>query len=101
MNPFEVLSIKKDASKKEIIRAAALCMRSRQYSAKEIAQAQKMLLDPVSRACQEFLYYIDLSDTKERLIQKITEKSDCLEVSETSSCSQLSCLNIFEKNYDH
>ncbi|HGY11967.1 MAG: hypothetical protein DRH34_08060 [Deltaproteobacteria bacterium] len=97
MNPFAVLSIKKEASNKEIIHAAALGMRSRQYSAKEIAQAQKMLLDPVSRACQEFLHFIDLSDTKERLIQKITEKSEYPDTPETSDCPQLQCLNVFEK----
>jgi len=97
MNPFKILSIKKDASSKEIIRAAAMAMRDRQYSAKEIAQAQKLLLDPVSRACHEFLHFIDLSNTKERLIQKINEKSKYLGRPETSDCHQLKYLTIFEK----
>ena len=97
MNPFKILSVKKDASNKEIIRAAAMAMRDRQYSAKEIAQAQKLLLDPVSSACHEFLHFIDLSNTKERLIQKIDEKSKYLGRPEISDCHQLKYLTIFEK----
>ena len=97
MNPFKILSVKKDASNKEIIHAGALGMRRRQYSAKEIAQAQKILLDPVSRVCREFLHFIDLSDTKERLIRKITEKSEYPGTPETSGQHQLRCLTIFEK----
>ncbi|RLB92454.1 MAG: hypothetical protein DRH26_06215 [Deltaproteobacteria bacterium] len=97
MNPFKILNIKRDASNKEIICAAAIAMRDRQYSAKEIAQAQKMLLDPVSRACHEFLHFIDLADTKKNLIQKITEKSKYLCRLETSDFNQLKYLTIFEK----
>ena len=97
MNPFKILSIKRDASNKEIICAAAIAMRDRQYSAKEIAQAQKMLLDPVSRACHEFLHFIDLADTKKNLIQKITENSKYLCRLEKSDFNQLKYLTIFEK----
>jgi len=97
MNPFKILNIKRDASNKEIICAAAIAMRDRQYSAKEIAQAQKMLLDPVSRACHEFLHFIDLADTKKNLIQKITEKSKYLCRLEKSDFNQLKYLTIFEK----
>lgn len=67
MNPYAVLGIDKDASNRDIITAAALQMRQKKFSAKEIAQAQKLLLEPVSRACQEFLHCIDFNGIKERL----------------------------------
>jgi hypothetical protein len=101
MNPFKVLNINKHASSREIIQAAALSMRDKKYSVKEIAQAQKMLLDPVSRACQEFLHFIDLSDTKSGLIQKIKENSEYFDKSGKSDNSQLRRLSIFEKDHGH
>ena len=67
MNPFKVLNIDPDSSKPEIIRAVALGMRERKYSAHELARAQKMLLDPVSAAVQTFLHCIDLGPFKAQL----------------------------------
>jgi hypothetical protein len=104
MNPFKVLNINRHVLNKEIIQAAALGMREKKYSAREIAQAQKMLLDPVTRACQEFLYFVDLTDAKERLVQRINENQEALEGPEDleiSDGSQLRCLTLFEKNHDH
>lgn len=75
MNPYSLLDIDKDASNKEIIRAAALQMRQKRFGAKEIAQAQKMLLDPVSRKCQEFLYYFDFKEMAERLSRPLERVS--------------------------
>ena len=60
MNPFKILNIDRNSSKKEIIHAVALAMREKQYSGIELAKAQKMLLDPVSRTCQEFLHFPDI-----------------------------------------
>jgi len=104
MNPFKVLNINRHAVNKEIIQAAARGMREKKYSAREIAQAQKMLLDPVSRACQEFLYVVDLTQAKERLFQQVRKSSDGpedLEDLEISDGSQLRYLTIFDKNHDH
>jgi len=100
MNPFKVLNLKKNVLSKEIIQAVAIAMREKKYSAKELAQAQKLLLDPVSRACQEFLHFIDLGDIKEKLIQEITETSGRNHNLKTSDCLQLKCLTIFEKDHD-
>jgi len=103
MNPFKVLNINRHAVNKDIIQAAALGMREKKYSAREIAQAQKMLLDPVTRACQEFLYFVDLTDAKERLVQRIIENQEASEDSkdpedlEILDGSQLRCLTLFEK----
>jgi len=103
MNPFKVLNINRHAVNKDIIQAAALGMREKKYSAREIAQAQKMLLDPVTRACQEFLYFVDLTDAKARLVQRINENQEAPEAPEApedleiSDGSQLRCLTLFEK----
>ncbi|MBW2613079.1 MAG: hypothetical protein JRE12_12095 [Deltaproteobacteria bacterium] len=70
MNPFKILSIGFNASKKEIIQASARAMREKKYSGLKLAQAQKMLLDPVSRAVQEFLYCFDAAPFKNRLSLK-------------------------------
>ena len=99
MNPFKVLNINRYASNREIILAVALGMREKKYSVKELAKAQKMLLDPVSRACQEFLHFIDLADAKAKLIREIIEKTEILDNPETSDPPQLKCLTIFEKNH--
>ncbi len=73
MNPFKVLAIGFNASKKEIIQASARAMREKKYSGLELAQAQKMLLDPVSRSVQEFLYCLDVVPFKNRLSLKRPE----------------------------
>jgi len=73
-NPYSILDIGKEASNQEIIRAAALQMRQKRFCAKEIAQAQKMLLDPVSRGCQEFLYHFDFKGLEERLCRPLEIK---------------------------
>jgi len=41
MNPYKILDIDRSADKKAIIQAAALALRERRFSAKEVAIAQK------------------------------------------------------------
>lgn len=65
MNPYDVLDIDRSADPKMIIQAAARALRERRFSAKEIAVAQKQLLDPVSRAAWEFLTFIDLNSLRQ------------------------------------
>ncbi|MFC1851589.1 hypothetical protein ACFL27_15470 [candidate division CSSED10-310 bacterium] len=60
MNPYTILKIKHDAGKAEILQAVARALRERKFSAKEIAIAQKELLNPVSRAMCHFLNHLDL-----------------------------------------
>jgi hypothetical protein len=50
MNPYEILKVAPDADKQTIIKAAALAMRERVFSAKDIALAQKILLNPARGA---------------------------------------------------
>lgn len=72
MNPFKILRVTQHATHKEIIQAVGQAMRTRQYSAQTIARAQKLLLDPASRACQYFLHCIDLTDIKNDMMQDMT-----------------------------
>jgi hypothetical protein len=90
MNPFKILNIGAGASKKEIIQAVALAMREKKYSGRELARAQKMLLDPVSGAAQAFLHCIDIHPLKDRLVVKKPAGLDRPDI------SGLSRLSIFD-----
>lgn len=59
-NPFTLLSVDKTASKKEILQQVTVAMRSRQYDAKQIAEAQKLLFNSVTRAAEEFKHFLDI-----------------------------------------
>ena len=91
MNPFKILNIGAGASKKEIIQAVALAMQQKKYSGRELALAQKMLLDPVSGAAQAFLHCIDIGPLKERLAVKKPAGLD------RPDLSGLSRLSIFDR----
>jgi hypothetical protein len=90
MNPFKILAVDSNASKKEIIQASARAMREKKYSGRELAQAQKMLLDPVSRTVQEFLYCLDVAPLKERLSIKRPEGLDRTDI---ATLTRLSIFN--------
>lgn len=96
MNPYTVLGIHKDASNREIILAATLEMRKKQWSAKEIAQAQKMLLDPVSRSSREFLHWIDFDGIKERLLHTLEETASPEKANCASPDFDAPCLTLFD-----
>ena len=100
MNPYKVLSVDKNVSNKEVIQAVALAMRARKYSTKEIAQAQQMLLDPVNRACHEFLYVVDLDNAKRNLLQEIKNTADVCHNSDVDDGVSLEYLSLFEDSHD-
>lgn len=60
MNPYEVLAINHDATPRDIIQAAAMALRERKYSAREVADARKQLMDPQARMILDFLHYVDV-----------------------------------------
>ncbi len=92
MNPFKVLNIDQKASKSEIIQAVAVAMRERKYTAQDLASAQKMLFDPVSKAVNEFLHFIDLNTLKQQTDLKSSD-------SKAQESISLKRLDIFdEKN---
>lgn len=59
IDPFAVLGVKTTASKSEILAAVAVALRTRRFDSRLIAEAQKELFDPVSRAAAEFRHGID------------------------------------------
>ncbi|OQX26211.1 MAG: hypothetical protein BWK80_11590 [Desulfobacteraceae bacterium IS3] len=60
MNPYKILDIEKNSLKQEIIQAAGRAMRERKYSGKEIATAQKKLMDDISEPVEAFMCFIDV-----------------------------------------
>jgi len=99
MNPYAVLGIDKDASNKEIIQAAALAMRQRRHDARTIAQAQKKLLDPISRVCQAFIHFPDFGEGKKRLGQELKEVSAAYNNTQGSDGFNAPCLDIFDGHH--
>ena len=67
MNPYRILDIDRGFEKQDIIRAAARAMREKKFTVKEIAEAQKTLMNPISRCAYEFLNYIDIKPLQKRL----------------------------------
>lgn len=62
IDPFSLLSVDKTATKQEILSRVADVVRERHHDAKLIAEAQKELFNPVSRAAAEFTHVIDISE---------------------------------------
>lgn len=60
MNPYEVLDIDQNADDREILKATARAMRERKYAVKEIAEARMKLMDPASKAVENFICVMDL-----------------------------------------
>lgn len=59
-NPYDVLDLDQNASKKDIQKALPLALakqrKEKKYSPKDIMQAQKELLDPAKRLAADFLF---------------------------------------------
>lgn len=67
MTPYKVLNVDCRVAKREIIQAAALALRERKFSGRDVALAQKQLLDPISRATHEFLHFIDVKPLLDKI----------------------------------
>ena len=74
MNPYKILDLDPGASKRDIIQAAATAMRKKEYTGKEVAEAQRELMNPISRAAHEF---IDLMDVVPFLNQLDVKVRNC------------------------
>lgn len=55
MNPYKILQIPKDATQNEIILSVTRALKRKEYSAREIAHAQKILMYPRSRKTTDFI----------------------------------------------
>jgi len=96
VNPYKILNIDHRASKREIISAAALAMRERKYSGREIAEAQKELLDPISKAAHDFIQFIDTLPLQSQPARPAEpSRSNRLE---RSAAPGLERLTIFDEN---
>ncbi len=60
MNPYKVLAINHDAIPRDIVQAAAIALRERKCSAREVAEARKQLMDPEARLILDFVHYVDI-----------------------------------------
>ena len=78
-NPYQVLGIPQDATNSEIIRAQAFAMKSRKYSAREIAEARVILSKPATRLAADVTFPI-FPDLKEIKQLKATTKPSSLNV---------------------
>ena len=60
MDPFVILDLEEGAGKAQILKQVPQALRDKRYDAKTIAEAQKELFDPLTRALAEFRYRIDI-----------------------------------------
>ena len=60
MNPYKVLDLSAEAEAKEIIAAAAKAMREKKYSAREIAEARRQLMNPELRPVLDFICFAEV-----------------------------------------
>lgn len=65
MNPFRILELPGGSSSQEILLAVTRALQKKAYSVREIAEAQKELMNPRSRQVAEFLYFISLESFTE------------------------------------
>ena len=59
MNPYRLLNISPQASAREIVQASARALRENKHSARDIAEARKELMNPVTKRLLDFLYTVD------------------------------------------
>ena len=57
-NPFKILDITPSADKKMIMRQVTLAMKKREYNPKTIVESQKTLFNPITKAVEEFQYFL-------------------------------------------
>lgn len=83
-NPYQVLGISQDATNQEIIRSQATAMKSRKYSAREIAEARVTLSKPATRLAADVTFPIfpDLGEIKPL---KATTKPSSLNVEQLNA----------------
>lgn len=56
MNPYAVLNIDHTATPRDIVQAAAMALRKKTCSAREVAEARKQLMDPRTRLILDFVH---------------------------------------------
>ncbi len=59
MNPYKILNINKSVEKRDIILAVTAALKQKKYTARQIADAQKQLMDPLSKGFFDFICFMD------------------------------------------
>ncbi len=59
MNPFKMLGLGAEADAEDVMQAAALALREKRHSARDIAEARRQLMEPELRPVLAFLYFTD------------------------------------------
>ena len=67
-NPYEVLGVSQNATKKEIINGGMVAMKQRIYTLQEIQLAQKQLLNPAKRLVADFMYPSKIKAKRPKLL---------------------------------
>ena len=60
MGPFKILNVSPQSSKADIVQNAAIALRERKSTARQIALAQKALLNPVVGKEHAFVFCLDI-----------------------------------------
>ena len=60
MDPFTILDVEEGADKARILKQVTQALRDKRYDVKTIAEAQKELFNPLTRAMAELRYRIDI-----------------------------------------
>ncbi len=75
-NPYEVLGVGQDATKKEIVRGKMKAMKQRLYKLQEIQLAEKQLLSPTKRLVADFMYPSKIKAKRPKLLRIETKPAD-------------------------
>ena len=56
MNPYTVLNLDHTATPRDIVQAGVTALREKKYSAREVAEARKQLMNPQTRLILDFVH---------------------------------------------
>jgi hypothetical protein len=73
MNPYQLLNISPQATAREIVQASALALRENKHSARDIAEARKELMNPVTRRLLDFIYTVDVEPLLKDVLSGLSE----------------------------
>jgi len=79
-NPYQILQLQQDATKKDILKAKMLAMKEKKYSLQIITNAAKQLLTPSSRLAADFLCPSKIKSKRPRKIKINFKKSKINEI---------------------
>ncbi|MCI5223365.1 MAG: hypothetical protein D3924_11995 [Candidatus Electrothrix sp. AR4] len=89
MNPYKILHITPEATPREIVQAAASALRDKKYSARDIAEARKQLMNPATKLILDFVHSVDLEPL-------IKDAAKVVHAEEALDIEQMERLDIFD-----